>query len=287
MASGDTRVSAGKRGGAQQIAKGFTNHEQTDPSGLIYMQARFYAPWFGRFLSPDPARDQHFELTQSWNIYSYVRNAPVMFTDPTGLTVEVDKKDRARVEQLMKGGLAKSERGKVEFKAVIDPSTKKETGKYQLAVSGVDGKSSDALKGLENLAASTTTFNVKMVSEKDKASLNNQLGNTMLPSLVSKDASGKVVSARDVPPETRPQPANVAVNILDLSDRVRAQDRTTGEVFGGSAISSGSLFHELLGHALRYVMGEANYSHSYEGGGAATDSAAKKAELDAERNYGK
>ena len=44
---------------------------QTDPSGLIYMQARFYAPWFGRFLSPDPARDQHFEETQSWNIYSY------------------------------------------------------------------------------------------------------------------------------------------------------------------------------------------------------------------------
>ncbi|WP_422311166.1 RHS repeat-associated core domain-containing protein, partial [Geothrix sp.] len=40
------------------------------------MQARFYVPWFGRFASPDPARDQHFEHTQSWNIYSYVRNSP-------------------------------------------------------------------------------------------------------------------------------------------------------------------------------------------------------------------
>ena len=48
------------------------------------MQARFYAPWFGRFLSPDPARDQHFEETQSWNIYSYVQNNPVMHLDPTG-----------------------------------------------------------------------------------------------------------------------------------------------------------------------------------------------------------
>ncbi len=48
------------------------------------MQARFYAPWFGRFLSPDPARDQHFEQTQSWNIYSYVRNNPTMMIDPNG-----------------------------------------------------------------------------------------------------------------------------------------------------------------------------------------------------------
>ena len=68
-----------------KFAKGFTNHEQTDSSGLVYMQARFYAPMYGRFLSPDPARDQHFEQTQSWNIYSYVRNMPTMSIDPTGM----------------------------------------------------------------------------------------------------------------------------------------------------------------------------------------------------------
>jgi len=73
---------------AGMFAKGFTNHEQTDPSGLIYMQARFYAPWYGRFLSPDPARDQHFEETQSWNIYSYVQNNPTMKIDPTGMIGE-------------------------------------------------------------------------------------------------------------------------------------------------------------------------------------------------------
>ena len=56
------------------------------------MQARFYLPQFGRFSAPDPARDQHFEDTQSWNIYSYVRNSPVMSTDPTGM-VDEDKKN--------------------------------------------------------------------------------------------------------------------------------------------------------------------------------------------------
>lgn len=71
--------------GSLKTLKGYTNHEQTDPSGLIYMQARFYAPMYHRFLSPDPARDQHFEETQSWNIYSYVQNQPMMATDPTGM----------------------------------------------------------------------------------------------------------------------------------------------------------------------------------------------------------
>lgn len=70
------------------FAKGFTNHEQTDPSGLIYMQARFFAPWFGRFLSPDPALDQHFQDTQSWNIYSYCENQPTMKVDPTGMVID-------------------------------------------------------------------------------------------------------------------------------------------------------------------------------------------------------
>jgi RHS repeat-associated protein len=82
--------------GSHHLAKGFTNHEQTDPSGLIYMQARFYLPMYGRFASPDPARDQHFEQTQSWNIYSYVMNNPTMSTDPTGMLTEDEKKRAAQ-----------------------------------------------------------------------------------------------------------------------------------------------------------------------------------------------
>jgi RHS repeat-associated protein len=50
-----------------------------------HMQARFYLPMYGRFASPDPARDQHFEQTQSWNIFSYVQNNPIMFIDPDGM----------------------------------------------------------------------------------------------------------------------------------------------------------------------------------------------------------
>ena len=72
---------------ANKFAKGFTGHEQTDLSNLNYMQARFYVPWYGKFVSPDPGKDQHFEFTQSWNVYSYTRNNPILLFDPNGTDI--------------------------------------------------------------------------------------------------------------------------------------------------------------------------------------------------------
>ncbi|MBK6328200.1 MAG: RHS repeat-associated core domain-containing protein [Chloroflexi bacterium] len=51
--------------------------------GLLYYNARFYAPGLGRFLSadsivPDPTNPQ------SLNRYSYTWNSPLNLIDPTG-----------------------------------------------------------------------------------------------------------------------------------------------------------------------------------------------------------
>ena len=67
-----------------QSTRAFTGHEQiAELSGLIHMNARVYDSDIGRFLSADTTiQDPHD--TQSYNRYSYVRNNPLKYTDPSG-----------------------------------------------------------------------------------------------------------------------------------------------------------------------------------------------------------
>lgn len=61
---------------------GFTGHVE-DATGLTYMQARFYDPVVGRFLSVDPVEFSP-DRPDMFNRYAYVGNDPVNKTDPDG-----------------------------------------------------------------------------------------------------------------------------------------------------------------------------------------------------------
>jgi len=70
--------------------RGFTGHVHdntgaypTQNVGLIYMNARYYLPEVGRFISPDSIVPEA-ENPQSYNRYSYALNSPLNYTDPTG-----------------------------------------------------------------------------------------------------------------------------------------------------------------------------------------------------------
>jgi RHS repeat-associated protein len=63
----------------------FTGKEHDSESGLDYFGFRHYGSSLGRFMKPDePFADQDEANPQSWNLYSYVRNNPLRYTDPTG-----------------------------------------------------------------------------------------------------------------------------------------------------------------------------------------------------------
>ena len=54
--------------------------------GLYYLNARYYDPEIGRFISPDNIAYLYPETINGLNIYAYCLNNPVMCTDPYGTT---------------------------------------------------------------------------------------------------------------------------------------------------------------------------------------------------------
>lgn len=62
----------------------FTGKERDTETGLDLMGARYYNNAMGRFMTTDPLGGPP-EDPQTLNKYSYVRNNPLRYTDPTGM----------------------------------------------------------------------------------------------------------------------------------------------------------------------------------------------------------
>ena len=92
-------------------------------TGWYYLNARYYDPNVGRFLSPDTILGANGGL-QGYNLFAYCNNNPVMFADPSGnLYLPNTKLEAAKVcpenimSQIMDSGL--------------DATTKKYGGEYK------------------------------------------------------------------------------------------------------------------------------------------------------------
>ena len=71
--------------GTDPFEQEFTGKERDDESDLDYFGARYFSASLGRFTGPDaPFLDQWEQDPQSWNLYGYVRNNPLVFVDPNG-----------------------------------------------------------------------------------------------------------------------------------------------------------------------------------------------------------
>ncbi len=77
-------------GTGDALAQQFTGKERDKESSLDYFGARYYSARLGRFVSPDaPFADQFASAPQSWNLYGYVRNSPLVAIDPNGRETQI------------------------------------------------------------------------------------------------------------------------------------------------------------------------------------------------------
>jgi len=90
----NSTTALGLRGQAElnRVGSCSTGKERDSESGNDYFGARYYASTMGRFLSPDPITVTPARMAnpQELNLYSYVRNNPLILTDPTGMIISTD-----------------------------------------------------------------------------------------------------------------------------------------------------------------------------------------------------
>ena len=64
----------------------YTGKERDDENGFTYHEARYYAPWLGRWMSPDP-----MGIVGGLDLYLYARCQPTRLVDPSGGAPNVPK----------------------------------------------------------------------------------------------------------------------------------------------------------------------------------------------------
>jgi RHS repeat-associated protein len=75
------------RSGSVSATKRNYTGQYRDDTGLLYYHARYYDPVLGRFISPDTLVPDPTD-PQDLNRYTYAKNNPMRYTDPTGHSVQ-------------------------------------------------------------------------------------------------------------------------------------------------------------------------------------------------------
>ena len=78
--------------GTPPSGPGYTGHVNDPESGLVYMQARYYDPVVGRFLSVDPVGPA-LGNAFNFNRYGYANNNPIVNVDPDGREAILDSRN--------------------------------------------------------------------------------------------------------------------------------------------------------------------------------------------------
>jgi RHS repeat-associated protein len=194
------------------VALKFTGHER-DPNdsrasgSLDYMHARYCSPLAGRFLSPDPVGGDALSA-QSWNRYSYARNNPLYFVDPTGrivtLAIDSQKPEEDPLFQLFVAALKQAGASAEEIAAL---TVSKSGGAFVLGTGDLDFRQSSnaTVKLIGEAIATDTTVAVAFGDVRERyggavtnttfLDSHNLISITMDPEVISRViVPGKIIS---------------------------------------------------------------------------------------------
>lgn len=92
-----------------------------------YLRARFYSPQLGRFTTQDSYTGDYADPA-SLNLYTYVRNNPLIYVDPTGHDVGdarmfTEASRRAKAEADQQNQVKKEDQAKADFRAALQSLT--------------------------------------------------------------------------------------------------------------------------------------------------------------------
>ncbi len=189
----------------------FTSKERDTESGLDYFLARYYSSAQGRFTSADePFAGQREDDPQSWNLFAYARNNPLIYVDPTGQDYLIyDEKGKfvKRVTDAQLGELppvksSSSDAGVVHFAngsigyfvdAPVNNDINVQAPRYTPSASFVSGFLSAFLWPylLFEKALGVETHNTRVLNE----AASDNPGYALAGSIVGGAASGKLIGA--------------------------------------------------------------------------------------------
>ncbi len=137
--------------GDDGIKKKFTAYERDNESELDFAQARYYSSKLGRFYSTDPIMisDAQVSNPQGWNLYAYVGNNPLAFTDPTGMErVKLGQHTDEEIDKRLKTVNDEIDRiGKIKGKTA-EQKTEQDKLKAERTTLGIEKEGNKVVGGL-------------------------------------------------------------------------------------------------------------------------------------------
>jgi RHS repeat-associated protein len=258
----------------------FTGHERDshgegEMDNSDYMHARYYSPHWRRFMSVDPVVQVERAMIkpQSWNRYSYVGNQPLKYTDPSGRVVQLseacsDNENVCLDLQSLRRSVPPGARVFIQAATTKDGRT---VLNARLLNAGRNSTSSKNFLGLRQLANSPATVEFSTTAASFTV------------------RSGGVVEQETFQP---PSPEMTFFGIfLTPAESASGNPQVFVNPFLNQVDSAGTTGHELIGHALRYVLGlpyqhdpvwDDTLGHFLDRGNAAA--AIRRAQREAEAN---